>query len=239
MKLGLQLYTLRNALDENTEEALSRVADLGIEFVEVAGSYGHADKEFGQMLRRFGLTPVAAHVGFDLLEDASKSARYAEEIGVNRLVLPWVSAEEREDYAALSERLSAAADRLADQGISTSYHHHDFEYRERGIDTLIQGALEGGYEMELDTYWSAFGGSDPAGEIRRCAGRVPTLHLKDGRIGGDPSFEAVGHGDLDMKGILGAAKESGVEYGIIELDECPEDCFESALKSVEWLKSSL
>lgn len=226
---------MRESLERDTAGELGRIAGMGIEHVELAGTYGLGDKVFGNLLKDIGLNAVAAHVGLDLLENPEGALRFAEDVGVPRLVLPWVSAEDRADYKLLSGRLAAAAEPLKKAGLEVSYHHHDFEFTEKGIDALIEGALAGGYDMEIDTYWAAFGGSDPAEVIRRCAGCVPTLHLKDGPLGGDASFVAVGEGDLDMKAVTSAAKDAGVDYGIIELDWCPEECGESVRKSYEWL----
>src|SRR5690625_324171 len=61
-KIGLQLYTIRDAMEENPEESLARVAELGYKEVESAtytGTgkfYGMTGSEFDQVLKNNGLS---------------------------------------------------------------------------------------------------------------------------------------------------------------------------------------
>ena len=83
---------------------------------------------------------------------------------------------------------------------------------------------------ELDTYWIQAGGGDPVAWIRRCAGREPLLHLKDMTVTPqrEQRYTEVGEGNLNWPDILAAAEAGGVEYLLVEQDECYErDPFES------------
>ncbi len=79
-------------------------------------------------------------------------------------------------------------------------------------------------KAEIDTYWIQHGGGDPAAWVRRYAGRVPLLHCKDMSITPqrDQRYAPVGAGNLNWPAILAAAKEAGVEWYVVEQDECYE-----------------
>ncbi len=84
-------------------------------------------------------------------------------------------------------------------------------------------------KAELDTHWVAAGGGDPAAWVRMCAGREPLLHLKDFTIvEGERRFAEIGEGNLNWAAILAEADAAGVEFYLIEQDNCYDrDCFES------------
>ncbi|ETA82317.1 sugar phosphate isomerase/epimerase family protein, partial [Youngiibacter fragilis] len=93
--------------------------------------------------------------------------------------------------------------------------------------------------FELDVHWIQRAGLDPIKVIKDYKGRVNIIHLKDYRIGnldlsalktGDMKkfftdfqniieFAELGQGNLDLKGIIEAGLESGVEYFFVEQDD--------------------
>jgi len=77
-------------------------------------------------------------------------------------------------------------------------------------------------KAEIDTYWIQAGGGDPVEWIRKCAGREPLLHLKDMGItpGREVRMAEIGEGNLNWPAILKAAEQAGVEYLLVEQDNC-------------------
>ncbi|MCY2926086.1 MAG: sugar phosphate isomerase/epimerase, partial [Planctomycetota bacterium] len=95
-------------------------------------------------------------------------------------------------------------------------------------------------KAELDTYWVAAGGGDPAAWIRRLPGRQPLLHLKDMAIvpGHGQRFAPIGEGNLNWPAILAAAAESGVRWYLVEQDDCyGESCFDVLATSYRNLRT--
>ena len=92
--------------------------------------------------------------------------------------------------------------------------------------------------MEIDTYWIAHGGGDPAQWINRCAGRLPCVHLKDMSVGPDrqPRMAEVGEGNLNWPVILRACREAGVIWYIVEQDVFYRDPFDSLETSLRNLQ---
>jgi sugar phosphate isomerase/epimerase len=95
-------------------------------------------------------------------------------------------------------------------------------------------------KAEIDVYWIQAAGGDPAAWIRKCAGREPTLHLKDMAVGPDREqrMAEIGEGNMNWPVILQAAEESGVEWYLVEQDYCYErDPFESLAISYRNLRA--
>ncbi len=91
-------------------------------------------------------------------------------------------------------------------------------------------------QAELDTYWVQAGGGDPAEWIRKYAGRLSVLHIKDMIIasGDQQRFAEIGEGNLNWPAILAAAKDAGVEWYCVEQDDCYDsDPFDALKISLE------
>src|SRR5450755_2332143 len=65
--IGLQLYTVREALERNFEATLARVAAIGYREVEFAGYFGRSASEVRSSLRQTGLMAPSAHVPLEAL----------------------------------------------------------------------------------------------------------------------------------------------------------------------------
>ena len=108
--------------------------------------------------------------------------------------------------------------------------------------------------FELDTHWIHRGGENPVEFIKKYAGVVRLLHLKDYRIANvempDMSkgfdmkafstaffdkpvqFAELGKGNLPLKACIEAGLEGGAEYFLIEQDDAygrdPFDCLKDS-----------
>lgn len=236
MRLAVQLYTLRDLLENDLPRTLSAIRDIGYECVETAGLYGRTPEEFREELDRAGLTAVSCHVGISEVEShLDHEIRTAQELGAGWLVVPWLGAE---DYAGgwdkVAQRLERIAERALASGMQFAYHNHDFEFVNEGFATLWDTATET-LEAEIDLYWVHVAGHDPSQWLRALAGRVPLAHFKDGK---DGAFTPVGEGTLPWAEIVESAKLAGVQYAIVELDECPRDPLECIDSSFQFLRDS-
>ena len=72
-----------------------------------------------------------------------------------------------EGYARFAREASEVAARLAEGGLTFSYHNHSFElerYNGRtGLEILYAESDPKYFKSELDTYWIQHGGGDPDG----------------------------------------------------------------------------
>ena len=89
--------------------------------------------------------------------------------------------------------------------------------------------------IEIDTYWIAHGGGDPAAWIGQCKGRIPAVHLKDMASDEQRSDLPVGEGTMPWPKLLQAAEEAGVEWYIAEQDN-PRDAIEDVRISLQHIR---
>ena len=142
------------------------------------------------------------------------------------------------------DELAPVAERLAQAGMDFSYHNHNHELRRYGGQTWLERPYEQAppamLKAEIDTYWIQAGGGDPAVWVHQCAGREPLLHLKDMAVGpeGEQRMAEIGEGNLNWPAILQAAEEGGVQWYLIEQDDCyARDPFESLAISYRNLRA--
>jgi sugar phosphate isomerase/epimerase len=231
--IAAQLYTLRDRLQVSAQVAgvLHRLRDLGYSAVEVAGLSPAVAEHFDAELRSAGLTACAAHVGLDALRsDLAAEAARCREWGCEYIVIPSVPAEYHspagfERFAREASDLTVA---LRDFGLRLAYHNHAFELERwdgrSGLEILFDATPPELLAAELDTYWLQFAGASPVAWIRRLAGRVPLVHLKDMSIAGGAQVQReVGEGNLDWPGILDACRDTNTRWLVVEQDEANGD----------------
>jgi hypothetical protein len=68
-RLGMQLYTVRDAMAKDFDGTLAKVAALGDKEVEFAGYFNKSPQEVKAALAKNGLTSPSTHIGYDLLTD--------------------------------------------------------------------------------------------------------------------------------------------------------------------------
>lgn len=245
-RIGVQLYTLREHTATDMEATLRRVAEIGYTAVEFAG-YGDSSAErIRSVLDASGLTAIAAHVPYEAWEqDRGGIIDDLHVLGCRYGVVPSVPSRTRSDADAverLAGVLSAWGRELREQGLGLAYHNHDAEFAEiDGVTVWERLAMASDPEavsFELDLYWAAYGGADPAALLHRHADRVPLLHAKDMTdVTGDGEERRdapAGEGVLDWSGFFGAPGDEDRWY-IVEQD-VPDDAFADVATSLGFLE---
>lgn len=231
--IALQMYTLRNVGDTDAQFAMARKA--GFSHVELVGDH-HLDLPTMQkMLKQYQLNVIASHVQLSNLEsDREKVVAFNKGIGNSHIVVPWIEANERPttqqgwiDYAM---RLDRMGETLRNEGMTLSYHNHNFEMKKyddmTALDLIMKYTHQNNLSLELDVAWAARGGQDPGSIITRYSGRIYAIHAKDNAAIGirddEMNFTPAGEGLLEWRSIISAGRSSGVEWYIVEHD-APKD----------------
>lgn len=242
--LAVQLYTLREAVGRDYFGTLRAVAELGYGAVELVtlGSFSAADLR--RELDVLGLQACAMHVALAQLEqNLPEVLDNLQTLGVRYAVCPWLPPERRTiaSYREIASSLIQIGQACQAQGIQLCYHHHDFEFQTAdgtsGFEILRSQVDPALLHFEIDVYWAAFAGQDPVGLLRSLAGRVPLVHLKDMSADSRRTFAEVGQGQLDFPAILQVCDELGVEWTIVEQDQCERPPLESVGISLNYLRS--
>jgi sugar phosphate isomerase/epimerase len=240
--LAVQLYSLRNEAAADLRAVLERVAGIGYLGVEFAGLHGNPPRVVRGWLADLGLTAVSAHAKVrESGDEADRLLDELAEVGLSTVVVPWAPPER---FSTIAGVASVAADldiaqrSAAARGMSLGYHNHQFE-----LSSTADGrsALAHLFELagpdvfaQVDVYWVAVGGADPARVVADLGGRVRLLHIKDGPADGTTSPNtAVGAGVLDFRSIVAASPD--VAWHIVELDACASDMTEALAQSYRWL----
>ncbi|MEX2389417.1 MAG: sugar phosphate isomerase/epimerase [Phycisphaeraceae bacterium] len=223
LPIALQLYTIRDAMKADFEGALKQVADMGYQYVELAGLAGRTPEQAKAVLDELGLKAIASHEGIDRLKDDLDGAiKQATTFGYDLLVCPYIGEEYRtaEGYTRAANILADAAAKAKPAGMTVCYHNHAFEFEpiDGGNGMTILAEQAKGVQFELDLFWVVRGGEDPFAWMRKLAGRLPVLHVKDMSDGEKPDFAEVGTGVLALEAMVAEGPTHGVRYLVVEQD---------------------
>jgi sugar phosphate isomerase/epimerase len=239
-ELSVQLYTVREALAEDFDDTLRKLASFGFTQVEPFALLNFAD-ELRDGLAENGLTAPTTHVHL-LGEDQDAVCALAAELGIQTVIEPYVDSARWQTEAGVSEvaaELNAAAIKAADYGLQVGYHNHHFELESMidGVHALevLAAQLAPEVVLEVDTYWAYAGGADVPALLTRLGDRVVALHLKDGDGTLDTSKQVpLGSGVLPVWDIVDAAPEA---LRVVELDDSETDLLEAVRAGREFLLS--
>jgi len=262
--IGLQLYTVRDAMQKDPSATLAQVSKIGYNSVEGAtytGSqkfYGMEAAEFSRVLKQNGLIMPSSHyrlgeektngetVKGTLMTDWDKAVDDAAAVGVKYMVCAYLSDSERgglDHYKKVAEQLNKAGERCKKSGIQLCYHNHNFEFVKQDnkfpYDVLLDDTDKNLVKMEMDMYWVTKANQDPIALINKHPGRFPLWHVKDMDKTAEHSFAEVGNGSIDFKKIFKYAEKAGLKYFFVEQDKTPGDPMNSITQSISYIKKNL
>lgn len=242
--IGVQLYTIRKALERDFDGSLARVARMGYQEVEFAGTFGHTAAQVRASLDRAGLRAPSSHLALEAMRDHWDTvARDAHTIGHEYVVCAWIDEGDRtgDGYRRIADTFNVIGERARAAGLGFAYHNHEWELtRTPGMftdaecpyDFLLKHTDPALVRMELDLFWVIQGGADPAAYLAANPGRFPMVHIKDRTASG--AMVDVGSGVIDWSTLLGQAAAAGCHHWFVEHDE-PRDPFASIAASHRYL----
>jgi sugar phosphate isomerase/epimerase len=253
--IGIQIYTLRNEIEQDGVEAvLEKVAAAGYKWIEPFGYEGRkflnkTPGEFKQILSKLGITAPSVHSvtevsssgGKDAIIDQMKvTAEDAMAIGAEYLVWAYLKEEDRQsmdDYRRHIETWNKFGEVCKEAGIQFAYHNHDFEFKEfdglKAYDVIMRETDPDLVKFELDLYWITKSGNDPVDYFKKDPGRFHLWHVKD-MYPEDEHFAPVGKGKIDFKKIFDARETSGMKYFFVEQDATREGVSPLDTMKVSW-----
>lgn len=244
--LGIELYSVRNALKEDPEGTVRAVAQLGYQGVEFYSPYFEwteaETKSMKKLLDDLGIWCRSTHNDASYLskDNLAKARDMNSILGAKYVVVASAKPAAGPDgWNAVADLLNAAADGLAPSGLKTGYHNHEVEFKpvdgKRPIET-IAAKTTSAVMLQLDIGTCIQAGSDPVAWIKKNPGRIHSLHCKDWSPEPDKGFKVLfGEGAAKWKEIFAAAELSGgAEYYLMEQEgsrlselETAKACFEA------------
>jgi sugar phosphate isomerase/epimerase len=255
--IGIQLYTVRDALQRDYDGTLARLAEIGYREVESGRDHDKPPKQMRDALMRHGLTSPSYHVDWKSLgADWPKVIEDNKIVGRTYLVNPWIEEDVRnqpDGWKHAAETLNHAGETASKAGIQFAYHNHWIEFvpLEDGklpYDILLENCDPNLVKMEMDLGWITVGGQDPVKYFERYPGRFCIVHVKDvhgvpdaasvrgDRFAGENMtiLSDVGSGIIDWKRIFAHSKQAGIKHYFVEHDN-PKNSMETARVSYQYL----
>jgi len=251
--VGLQLYSLRDEMSKDPQATVVKVGEMGYDFVEAAGFndgkfYGMDPLVFKKLCEDNGLQFLGSHTGQNLPDAANWDKTMAwwdmcidahAAAGVKWIVQPWMS---EEGYASLeglkkyATYFNAVGEKCKAKGIEFGYHNHDKEFT-----TVLEGKPVYDWMLELtkpedvmfqmDLYWITEGGKTPAAYFNKYPGRFMLYHIKDEK-------ELGASGKMDFNAIFASGEKSGMQYGIVEVEQYDFEPLVSCKKSLDFMNTT-
>jgi sugar phosphate isomerase/epimerase len=248
----MQLIVYRGRQDTDLAGVLGAVRGAGYEGVEAGNLARQMPLE--QVKRTFqenGVALSGVHAGYGEVEDTSKleeNLRFMATMRARFLMCSGVAdAKTREGYERSAEVFNRAGRICKEHGAVFCYHNHNWEFVRFGdtlaIDLLAQLTDPELVKLNIDVFWVAVGGEDPASFVQRYAGRCPYYHIKDGEWeSGQPGkvtkFSELGQGRVDLSKAVSAALATNPEWLIYEQDTSyDKDPTQAATESLQYLRS--
>lgn len=229
------MYSLRNQINElGVEEVLKMVSKAGYSCVEFAGFYGMTPVEMKNLLDKYNLEGISAHIG---LNDIESQLDYIDTIGIKSVFVPWVSKEDLADkLPEIIEKIKKIKPELDKRGVTFGYHNHNQEYAD-GADRVqeILSAVPGFYS-EIDTYWVKRAGLQPTQKMQQYGKQLYCLHIKEYDKNNEAINPVVGEGDVGFEEVFKLGNQMGIKLAILEVEGFPCDPAEYLKRSYENMK---
>lgn len=249
--IGLQLYSLRDAMREDPQNTLRLVASIGYKSLETASYadgkvYGMDPVFFRKYIEDLGMRLRSAHVGGprnydpakkdEALDWWKKAVADHKAMGAKYLIKPSMpiptTLKELDNWIDYYNSIGEIAKK---SGMLFGFHNHarEFETIEGKImmDYMIENTDPKLVCFELDVYWSQKGGQDPVAYLERYGGRFPILHIKD-------EEEIGASGTMDFEAIFKAAYKQGMKDYFVEVERYNFEPVESVRQSFEFLNKA-
>ena len=245
-RLGLQLYTVRDAMKTDPAGTLKKLADMGYIHVEHANYsdrkfYGYSVNDFKKILDDNNLKMTSGHVVLsqrhwdaaknDFTDEWKHTIDDAAEVGQKYVISPGLDSDLQKDvnaFKAFMEVFNKCGELCHNSALQFGYHNHDFEFTtlfgdKRLYDTMLDNTDPSLVAQEMDIGNMYPTGAMPLDYIKKYPGRFELMHVKDQFKNSDTGKwenTVLGKGVLPVKEILKEARRNGgTSQFIIEQEE--------------------
>ena len=248
MKLGAQLYTLRNFIqnEKDVDTSFGKVAEMGYKTVQVSAIGPIKPEIVREKAEKHGLEIVLTHIPADrILYDTENVIKDHDILGCKYIGLGAMPEKYRDPQwiHQFHADFIEPAKKIADAGKLFMYHNHNFEFGKingkRILDIICEDFKPNEMGITLDTYWVQAGGADIMDVIDQLHDRIPCVHYKDMAVDGwTPIMAPCMEGNINFAKITDKLLEYGqTEHVLVEQDTCLESPFVCLKKSYDNLMS--
>jgi len=237
-RLGVQLYSVRDAMSKDPAGSLKKLADMGYIHVEHANYvnrkfYGYTAKEFKKVLADLSLqmpsghTVMTAHDWDNAKNDFTDKWKYTIEdaatVGQRYVISPWLDESLRHDTDGLKrfmDQFNKCGELCKAHGMTFGYHNHNFEFSTMVGDNNLYDFILKNTDPKLVAQQMDIGNMLGAGGtamdlLKKYPGRFELMHVKDEikstTGGGMDGYDStiLGQGVMPVKEIVKEARKIG------------------------------
>lgn len=252
MKYGYNLFSAYTIIQNGKDlvEVMRALKEMGYDGVELFLPYDLTAAELKAAAEEIGIEVFSTHPRlYRFFENLDEEIAFAQEVGIQTLVMPHVTDENREKayYQKVLASIPQWKRRCAEAGLKLAWHNHDFEFQPYDGRPFLMDAIlaaDPDIRYEIDTFWTTYAGIDTLAYMERYKDRIEYVHFKDyaGKTGPgymDIDFCAVGEGLVDVPAVANKAAQIGVQWAVVEQDLHKKDVLEDARNSLQTLRSLL
>ncbi|MFL5617472.1 MAG: sugar phosphate isomerase/epimerase family protein [Gemmatimonadaceae bacterium] len=244
-RIGIQLYTLRDAAKADLDRTLGDIAAAGYKDVEMLSSmrnFNHAPADVRRMLDAHGLRAPSTHIGVPTLANVDGAVDEARTLGHKYLILADLPAESRKSldgFAAFADRLNRAGEAARKHDLWIAWHDEADDFRtfdgKQGYDALVAKLDPHLVRLQLDTGNAMVGGRDPMDLMDRYGDRYYSFHIKDAAALHAEHDTELGKGTVNLRGILAKVKHPDDKFFYVEQETYPDTPLASVKRDYAYL----
>lgn len=231
-KIGIQLYSVMDAMNKAPKASIERLAGMGYKAVELV-QWGGNPKVFGLPADEFkalcddnDIKIISTHSGIqedpskeeEIMNNWRKLFEIQKACGGKYFVIPSYQAEYTvEGIQRMCDYFNRVGKLAAEYGLKLGYHNHSGEYQKlKDSDKVMWEYLVENTDpkyvcFELDVYWCTKGGKDPVDYLKKYPKRIELLHIKDDFVIGET-------GTINFEGIFKQFYKNGMKDYVVEIE---------------------
>ncbi len=232
---GIQLYSVRAAMQQDALGTLKALANMGYTYVEHANYvnrkfYGYTAKEFRKVLDDLGMKMPSGHtvMGKQHWDEEKKQFtdlwKYTIEdaaiMGQELVISPWLDADLRKTFdqmRAYMDLFNKSGELCKQSGMRFGYHNHDFEFTatlngKKVYDIILEYTDPNLVVQQLDMGNLYHTGANALEIVEKHPNRFVSVHVKDEiKTADGKSYEStiLGKGVAKSKAITDLCKQKG------------------------------
>ena len=211
-RVGVQLYSLRDAARVDLERTLIDIAAIGYKDVELLGSmnnFNMAPDRLRAILDRVGLRAPSTHIGVEAFDDLDRQVDVAKTLGHEYLIvasLPDAARKSLDGYRQWADRFNTAGAAIRSRGMWLAFHNEPYDAPlidgQVPYEVFVERTDPAVVRLQLDTGNMAMGGRDPISYLDRYGPRYWAFHIKDAPSLGAATDTELGKGVVDFRKLL-------------------------------------
>lgn len=241
-KAALELYSIRELMQQDVFNSLEETAKAGYDGVEFAGFFDLPAQKIKDKLDELNLEVCGSHTGWDLLMgNIDKIFEYNRILHNKNIILPSISEEHRnstEAWINTAKTFTEIGKKCSDNGFVFAYHNHAFEFEKfdgiTGYQIMSENINPQYVKLQPDMGWVSYAGEDVHEFIKKYGKQVMNIHVKQFKEVGSHESTEVHKGIVKYSPIIKSYIDLGIEWFIIEqegfdipvLDSIEENCTE-------------